>query len=171
MGRRSKTPEEKLRELLFADATEKQNEELDRLKEEYDNRQLLDEQALEAEAVLLFFDLKGKGFEQQECPQCHRTFAYKYTLAVVDTKKLKQGKVDEVVAYKKYTGSFRCSNECRIAGLKERGIEWRPGRLPEERWGMSEQTKGVMPLIVPPDALEILNTKINRQPAEHSETP
>src|ERR1044071_1108964 len=87
--------------------------------------------ALEAEAVILYFDLKGKGFEHQTCPQCKRPFAYKYSYKM---------------------RGMHCSNRCRKAGLEDRAIPWHPQRPLEDRWA-NGLTHGVLPLVVPSDSL------------------
>jgi len=87
---------------------------------------------LEAEAVLLYYELKGKGFTHQQCPTCKQTFAYKY--------KIRNGKM-------------QCSNRCRKAALEAIGIKWSPKRPLEDRWAKGVRT-GLLPLTVPPEALQ-----------------
>lgn len=154
------TAAERAMALLAADATEEETAQLAKIKEEKQLQQSEEDAALEAEAVLLYFNLKGKGFYKQICPECGREFAYKYALAVLDTKKMKKGNQEEVIAYKKSINKFRCSNKCRKDALARIGMEWNPDKLPEERWGMNAQMYGVIPLIVAPDALEIVESKI-----------
>lgn len=93
-----------------------------------------DDKALEAEAVLLYFDLKGRGFEHQICPECGQEFAYKYSIKMA---------------------RIHCSNRCRKKGLEARGLSWSLGRSLEARWARGS-TKGVIPLIVPPEALSAI---------------
>lgn len=112
--------------------------------------------ALEAEATLLYFNLKGRGFTKQICPECNEEFAYKYS--ILGTKVSRKG--PEQVIVREYAGTFKCSDTCRRKALERIGIKWDPGKLPEERWGMHEQMMGPIPLIVPPPALEMLESKI-----------
>jgi hypothetical protein len=97
---------------------------------------------IEAESTLIYFNLKGKGFIKQVCPECGETFAYKYRTAL---------------------GPMKCSNACRKAALAKIGIQWDPYKSPEERWGLHEQTKGVLPAIVSPQALKIVDKKLAEQ--------
>lgn len=124
-------------------------EEIDKLKEQAKLIPSSDESALEAEAVLLYFRTKGKEFRKQKCPECNRTFAHKYYIP---------------------TKNFMCSNECRRAFLKRIGIEWNPSKSPEERWGMSGASKGTIPLIVPPTAYEIVESKLQESHV-HNNSP
>jgi hypothetical protein len=87
---------------------------------------------IEAEATLLYYELKGRGFIQQICPTCNEKFAYKY--------KIRNGKM-------------QCSNRCRKIALEALGIKWRPDRPLEDRWARGVRT-GMLPLIVPPEALQ-----------------
>lgn len=96
---------------------------------------------LEADSALIYFSLKGEGFTRQECRNCGRTFAYKYTTF---------GKVS------------LCSLECRKAELEKLGIKWNPYKTPEERWA-TEFKEGPLPAIVPPDALAALDAKIDSE--------
>lgn len=95
-----------------------------------------DSKSLEAEAVLLYFDLKGKGFEHQICPVCGNEFAYKYTYVM---------------------SAMRCSDRCRRDDLASKGIVWTPGRPLEERWAKGN-TRGTLPVIVPSEALSAIRT-------------
>lgn len=95
--------------------------------------------ALEAEATLLYFNLRGKGFTHLECPVCEKKFAVKYSIP---------------------GHKMKCSNTCRAQALAEIGIKWNPHKSPEERWGISGAERGIMPLIVPPPALAILEQKL-----------
>lgn len=78
----------------------------------------------EADAVLLYFDLLGRGFAEKECKECSRMFA---------------------TTNPKIVGC--CSNDCRAAGLRKIGINWNPYKGNRERWG------NTMPLNISPDAL------------------
>lgn len=96
-----------------------------------------DDAAIAVEAVLLYYHTKGADFVKSTCPTCGRVFAYKYHIP---------------------TKSFNCSNDCRKEALAKIGIEWNPYKRPEERW--LNYQKGVIPLIVPPSALELLEQKV-----------
>ena len=67
-------------------------------------------------------------FKIKTCGQCENTFA-----------------VD-------YPSVGFCSDRCRKVHLHELGIEWDPSKSPYERW------QGRVPLTVPPQALEIVQT-------------
>jgi hypothetical protein len=168
MGRNKISPEERLRALLFDDASPEELAKLDAAAEEAKFKQTEHEKALEAEAVLLFFDLKGAGFIRQKCPECDKIFAYKYTIACISTRQVKKDKTEIDVTYKKYTGSFRCSNECRRASLAKIGIEWTPRVEPEERWRMNGQTNGTIPIIVPPAALTVVESALQASDENNS---
>lgn len=94
---------------------------------------------LEADSVLLYYQLKGQGFKRQECKSCGLIFAYKYTTF---------GRVS------------LCSLECRKEELDKIGIQWNPYKLPEERWKNNGKSHGPLPAIVPPQALAILDEKL-----------
>lgn len=136
MPRKALTPEEKALALLQQYAPKEQ---LDKIKEELSIRQSADERALEAEAILLYFDTQGSGFTKQICPTCTEEFAYKYKLL---------GK------------NLNCSDTCRREALNKLGIKWDPNKTPEERWGMPGQKKCPIPLVVPPAALKIVESKL-----------
>lgn len=110
---------------------------------------LPDDLALEAEAVLLYYESNGVGFTKQTCPACKREFAYKYTIK---------------------GGQFRCSNECRAAELAKIGIQWNYHKTPEARWG-GEMPKGVLPLIVPPQALPLVDAALAERRNHEKEPP
>lgn len=142
------TPEEKLLDIFASISTDSERAKLEAVvKEHKATKQSPDEKALEAEGVLLYFHTKGKDFVKQKCPQCGKTFAYKYYIPGVKLK---------------------CSNECRRASLAEIGIVWNPGKSPEERWGMSGVSKGTIPLIVPPAAFELVESKIQESLADNN---
>lgn len=126
-------------------------EETNKLREQAKLTPSPDEIALEAEAVLLYFHTKGKDFIKQKCayPKCNKTFAYKYHIPNV---------------------KLMCSNECRRASFAEIGIIWNPNKSPEERWEMPGSTKGIIPLIVPPAAYEIVESKL-QESLEHNNSP
>lgn len=98
---------------------------------------------LEAEAVLFYFKVKGKGFEKQECPECGLVFAYKYKSSL--------------------GAQFKCSNACRKSALAKIGITWDPMKLPEQRWGMQDQSKGILPAVISPSALQNVDRLIDPQ--------
>lgn len=106
-----------------------------------------DELILEAEAVLLYYQLKGQGFTKQVCPTCNRQFAHKYWIK---------------------GGKLNCSNECRAAALDAIGIKWNPLKTVEERWGLKDGNKGRLPLIVPPVALPLIEEILEKEQREHS---
>lgn len=137
---RKQTPEEKLLEFLKITASTPEDfAEIERLKNLKNIEQTKDEKALEAEAVLLYFHTKGKDFVKQICPVCIRPFAYKYNIP---------------------TMQLRCSNECRRSDLAKIGIIWTPNKSPEERWGMTGGTHGIIPLIISADAYSVVESKL-----------
>lgn len=93
-----------------------------------------EDKVLEAEAVILYFDIKGVGFRHQICPVCGNEFAYKYKVEM---------------------SKMRCSNRCRRKELESRNIPWSPGKPLETRWAKGA-SKGYLPLIVPPEALQAI---------------
>lgn len=134
------TPEQKLLAIFGSISSPEERAKLEAVVEEHKStKQSPDEKTLEAEAVLLYFRTKGKDFVKQKCPKCDKTFAHKYYIPGVQ---------------------LNCTNECRRASLADIGIEWNPNKSPEERWGMSGATKGTIPLIVPPAAFEIVESKL-----------
>lgn len=145
------SPEEQLLKIFSESASIDEKEKLKEAvqKKLGSTQQSKDEKALEAEAVLLYFHTKGRDFVKQKCgyKKCGKTFAYKYYIP---------GR------------NLRCSNECRRAELAEIGIEWTPNRSPEERWGMSGATRGHIPLIIPPTAYEIVESKLQEIHADNN---
>lgn len=88
----------------------------------------------EAEAVVLYAS-NPVGFKRVNCKVCSKDFA------------VNRGNI------------ALCSDECRKIHLGNLGLEWDPkGRTPEDRW--STQTGGPEPLVVPPPALELLDTEV-----------
>lgn len=135
---------------LEADASSPEDfEAIEKLKQKRKIRQTFDEKTLEAEAVLLYFHTQGKDFIKQKCPECDEVFAYKYHIPGMQ---------------------FKCTNECRRAALEKIGIEWTPNKSPEERWGMSGVTKGVIPLIISPTAYATVESKL-QESREDSNSP
>jgi ribosomal protein S27AE len=96
-----------------------------------------EDKAIEAEAVLIYYQVKGKGFTKQECPECGEIFAYKYRTALGP--------------------GLKCSNVCRQKALEKLGIKWDPSKPPEQRWGMQDQTKGSFPVIIGGAALKTVD--------------
>lgn len=88
-----------------------------------------------AEAVLAYADRRGKGFHDITCKRCGRIFS-------VDMNH---------VSY--------CSNSCRAAALKEIGILWDPSKRDSERW-QTDRPWGRVPLVVPPDALPLIEVQV-----------
>lgn len=96
--------------------------------------------ALEAEATLLYYETKGKGFTRSTCPQCGKTFAFLYSIPTIKPK---------------------CSNECRSKALAAIGIRWDYLKKPHERWNNLQ--RGAIPLIVPAHAFDILEDKLREE--------
>lgn len=131
-----------------------------------------EDRTIEAEAVILFFNLNGEGFREQTCPMCKKLFAVKYKITTHEfqnppkihenMKPAQKEKIleeiedlrDDETNFNSLIG-FKCSNACRALALKEIGITWSPHKRPEERW-VSNMSKGELPLVVPPPAYEIM---------------
>lgn len=85
----------------------------------------------EAEAVLLYVE-NPKGFTRVLCKRCRQSFAVN-------------------------RGSIRyCSDTCRAEALNDIGIVWDFNRHPADRWRTGRA--GPEPLLVPPPALEVLDS-------------
>lgn len=82
----------------------------------------------EAEATLAYAD-SPESFIRKDCKICGRSFAH----------------TRGAVAY--------CSNRCRASGLEAIGIKWSWTKTAEERWAPWQSE----PLVVPPDALALLD--------------
>jgi len=97
-----------------------------------------EEVEIEADAVLLYYDFKGKHFTEKTCGYCNKVFATTNPRIV-----------------------GRCSNACRAASLKDIGVVWNPYKSTRERWGNE------YPLTLSPDALEAVkkNTMISNDTA------
>lgn len=89
----------------------------------------------QAQAVLFYFEAKGKGFRELPCRWCEQPFAYSWDVA----------------------GVQYCSIPCMVSALKDIGITWNPTKPPEDRWGRT------IPAVVPPQALEILQDLVSIQ--------
>jgi hypothetical protein len=89
----------------------------------------------EADSVMIYFDMQGRGFTKVECLHCHRIFAYSYTSDSIKC----------------------CSIECMSARLRSMGLQWDPHAPLERRWGR------YAPAIVPPQALEVLDKALQAQ--------
>ncbi len=77
--------------------------------------------SMEAESVLLFVAVHGKGFKRKFCKQCGMEFLHTYT----------------IVAF--------CSDDCRSKSLRDLGIPWNPNAKSDiERWDNR------MPMIIGP---------------------
>lgn len=83
----------------------------------------------EAEATLQYAETP-ESFIRKNCKSCGRTFAH----------------TRGAIAY--------CSNNCRARGLEQIGIQWDWLRPVEARWSLYA---GGEPLVVPPEALELLD--------------
>ena len=90
----------------------------------------------EAEATLGYAE-SPQSFQRKECKSCGRTFAH----------------TRGAVAY--------CSNACRARGLEKIGIKWTWTRPADVRWGFYS---GGEPLVVPPEALAILDALPEPEP-------
>lgn len=90
-----------------------------------------EEIVIEAQGVLLYFDLKGEGFVRQVCPECDREFAYTYSFTMP---------------------GMLCSNRCRKVRLERLGIPWNPERTLEKRF----ESRRELPVVLPPEALRAI---------------
>lgn len=149
MPRVKQNPQEKLLTFLKSSAvTDEDFAEIKELESKILQEKLTaDEKALEAEAVLLYFHTKGKDFVKQICAICDRPFAYKYYIPTIRPN---------------------CSNECRRIALERIGIIWTPNKSPEERWGMSGVSHGIMPLIISSSAYEVVESVLQESLADNS---
>lgn len=91
----------------------------------------------EADSVILYFESNGKGFERIRCANCKLVFAYRHGSSSVRC----------------------CSVECMRDRLKSFGMAWNPNAPLDRRWGR------FTPVIVPPQALEILDELIQSPPS------
>jgi hypothetical protein len=102
---------------------------------------------LEAQAVISYFDTKGRDFHHETCRQCGLEFAYAYPVHTV-----------------KY-----CSIPCISQALIDRGLRWNPERTLSERYGRWA------PAVVPPQALSLMpdfkNQEISEGPEDTEEPP
>lgn len=99
-----------------------------------------EEQLLEAQAVLNYFERNGEGFHYETCsnPACGMKFAYSYH----------------------YNGIKTCSIECMADNLRRVGINWHYGRDLNQRWDR------YYPAIVPGVALALEDDKDGDVPSD-----
>lgn len=95
---------------------------------------------LEAESVLYYISVRGKGFTAKECSYCEQPFASSYL----------------AVSY--------CSNVCRFKSLAEHGIAWNVyGKTDLERWN------GRIPKTLGPQAFVAAMMAVENLPEEEAE--
>jgi hypothetical protein len=94
-----------------------------------------DEVIIEAQGVLLYIETEGKGFRKQDCPECGRQFAYRYTFQMP---------------------GMLCSNRCRKSRLAKLGIAWKSDVPLEKRFAHRRE----LPLVIPPEALDVLRVVV-----------
>lgn len=82
----------------------------------------------EAEAVLTYHRLGGRGFTHKICAECGERFAYSWDRDAI----------------------ARCSVYCMARALEKIGLKWDPNRDLKLRWGPTA------PMVVPPSALQCL---------------
>lgn len=93
--------------------------------------------SLEAEALLLFIELRGRNFKEKPCKWCKQDFLHTTTF----------------VAF--------CCDECRYMALKAEGIPWNPDAKSDvERWDNR------MPLVIGPYATERAHTWLEYNPEQ-----
>lgn len=78
---------------------------------------------------IIYMERKGAGFVKQVCSQCNQVYAVEYMYR---------------------TRGMMCSDECRAASLTARGLFWDSTKPIHERWQKR------MPVIVPPEALKVI---------------
>lgn len=83
---------------------------------------------LVAQAVISYYDTRGRDFHHAMCGECGLRFAYAYPVHTV-----------------KY-----CSIPCIAKSLEARGLRWNPERTLAERYGR------YAPAVVPPQALSLM---------------
>ena len=83
---------------------------------------------LAAQAVISYYDTRGRDFHHSTCGECGLVFAYAYPVHTV-----------------KY-----CSVPCIAKALERRGLRWNPERSLADRYGI------YAPAVVPPQALKLL---------------
>lgn len=91
----------------------------------------------EVEAVIRWHETRGEGFIQKECRNCGLVFAYSWNRTAISI----------------------CSVHCAKADLEKIGIKWNPHKTAGERWGRTA------PLVVPPEALQILQEDLPSETA------
>lgn len=100
------------------------------------------EKVLSQEAVALYIDNQGQGFQKRLCKLCDRNFAVSLN-----------------------TVSF-CSDLCREAWLDRLGIQWNwgtPLRLRHSYSDVGGRTPVNVPLVVPPDALSLADAFLRKE--------
>lgn len=85
--------------------------------------------------ALIGYIAKPQNFRYVECSQCGGLFATNQPSVAM------------------------CSDSCRIRHLEQKGIQWDPHKPQTERWGY------VLPLTVPPQALDALRKVLAALPA------
>ena len=86
----------------------------------------------EADALILYRENR-QSFREVRCKQCYRQFAVDYQSVAM------------------------CSDKCRIAFLRNIGIEWNPLKSQSERWA------GRIPLTLQPDAFALAKSLVDQE--------
>ena len=94
-----------------------------------------EDRVVEAESVITYFEVRGKGFKKIPCRNCGKIFAYSYHI----------------------DGVKHCSVECIAQTLRKMGLKWDPLRSVDRRWGLYR------PAVVPPSALNSLLSLVDTQ--------
>lgn len=92
-----------------------------------------DDQMRQGQAVLDYWESLNPNIHwiEKTCKQCNQVFKYKWN--------------STAIAY--------CSVICMSESLEAIGLKWDPTKPPSERWGR------IVPAVVPPEALSILQEK------------
>jgi len=90
----------------------------------------------EAQAVINYYEWRGKEFYRETCKQCKQKFRYTYY----------------------YKGIKLCSIQCMGRYLENLGLRWTPHKPLDERWGF----RGA-PMIVVPQALNLVDSLLEEQ--------
>jgi hypothetical protein len=115
----------------------------DRIKDPQPKLATDEEKILEAQAVLTYYMVRGKGFFIETCRSCKSKFAYSYN----------------------FTGVKYCSIECIHQALQEIGLSWTMGRPLDERYGR------YAPAVVPSVAFSLVDFPAESQTVEPGNTP